>query len=555
MYTAYFGLAENPFNMTPDLDYLFLSNHHKQALDHLLYGINGKKGFMAISGGIGTGKTTLCRALLNQMDSSTKSALIFNTYISEIEFLETINQEFGININNTKRTKKYQIDILNKFLLENFRQGGNAILVIDEAQNLSPALLEQIRMLSNLETEKEKLIQIVLVGQPELMRVLASPALRQLNERITVRYHLKALDRRATQSYIEHRLALAGNRGSVRFSRSALNTIFSYSRGNPRRINAVCDRSLLIAYCKDEFEIDKTIVSRAVDDIRGNFKTTPYAEKTGLLQRRIAPAAAVMLMAFIVANLGGLNVVRQFSGLFSRAKDVAVIESRAFIRKPVEFAASALKTPPDPAPKTSREPTLVQNEAFAEEVQPQKQVAGLIHNKQESLDRLFTLFNVQKAQNTFSTAEIYPDLFTFEGDPALYLMFEKPFRIRVSLNNGNETGYLLIQRVTTGGAIAIDVEGNKRPVTEDFILAHWDGEISWVYPYEHMSAKLSEGMSGLSVLKTQQMLQQLGYFVEPRGVYDSTTSEEVMRFQLNFGLKADGTVDTPTKALLYQMSA
>jgi len=348
MYTSYFGLAENPFNMTPDMDYLFLSNHHKQALDHLCYGINEKKGFMVISGGIGTGKTTLCRALLNQLDSSTKSALIFNTYVSEIEFLETINQEFGINIENVKRTKKRQIDILNTFLLENYRHDGNAVLVIDEAQNLSPALLEQIRMLSNLETEKAKLIQIVLIGQPELMKVLASPALRQLNERITVRYHLKALDRRAAQSYIEHRLVLAGNRGGVRFTRSALNTMFSYSQGNPRRINAVSDRCLLIAYCKDEFEIDKTIVNRAVDDIRGNFKTRHYTGNTGLLQRRIAPVAAVMLMAFIVANLGSWNVVQQLSGFFSRAKNLAVVESRAFIRKPVEFATSALKTRPTP---------------------------------------------------------------------------------------------------------------------------------------------------------------------------------------------------------------
>ena len=164
MYAAYFGVEENPFNLTPDQRYLFLSHHHTRALDHMLYGINERKGFIVISGGIGTGKTTLCRALLNQLDASTKTALVFNTSISDIELLETINQEFGIDTGSTRKTKKELTDILNEFLLENFRQGHNAVLVVDEAQNLSPLLLEQLRMLSNLETEKEKLIQIVLVG-------------------------------------------------------------------------------------------------------------------------------------------------------------------------------------------------------------------------------------------------------------------------------------------------------------------------------------------------------------------------------------------------------
>ena len=215
MYASYFGLTENPFSLTPDPRYLFLSRHHKEALDHLLYGINRRKGFIAIIGGVGTGKTTLCRALLSQLDASTKGALIFNTAISDSELLETINQEFGIDMKGTTRTKKEQVELLNSFLLDNFRQGGNAVLVIDEAQNLSPVVLEQIRMLSNLETDKEKLIQIVVVGQSALGRLLATPALRQLNERISVRYQLKSLDRQDTKDYVEHRLIVAGGQGNV----------------------------------------------------------------------------------------------------------------------------------------------------------------------------------------------------------------------------------------------------------------------------------------------------------------------------------------------------
>ena len=212
MYASFFGLKENPFNLTPDPRYLFLSPHHKEALDHLLYGINERKGFITVIGGVGTGKTTLCRALLGHLDATTKSALIFNAFISDMELLKTINEEFDIAMDPRADTKKAYIDALNDFLLDTFRRGGNAVLLIDEAQNLSHAVLEQIRMLSNLETEKEKLIQIVLVGQSELRDMLAAPSLRQLYERIMVRYDLKPLDSKDIRGYIEHRLVVAGGR-------------------------------------------------------------------------------------------------------------------------------------------------------------------------------------------------------------------------------------------------------------------------------------------------------------------------------------------------------
>jgi general secretion pathway protein A len=537
MYAAYFGLTENPFNLTPDQRYLFLSHYHNEALHHVLYGINTRKGFVTVIGGVGTGKTTLCRALLNQLDASTKTALIFNTAISDVEFLETINQEFGIETGGTKKTRKEHIDLLNAFLLDNFKQGGNAVVVVDEAQNLSPLVLEQIRMLSNLETEREKLIQIVLVGQPELRKHLLAPALRQLNERITVRYQLRALDRQDVKNYIEHRLVIAGGRGNVRFSTGALSAIYAYSRGNPRRINAVCDRALLIGYSKDEFKISRDTILRGVDDIKGNFKD--YDTGTRWFQNRLAPAAAVMLMVFIVANLGGWNFRDQLSGLFSAVEKVAVVQGKTFIRRPVQFEKTAV----------------VENRPFVvKPIKAQKKATRLVLDERTSLARLFRLFNIQEAETSFATGEVYPSLFSFEGDPELYRMITRPFRLRIRTDSADEAGYLLIREVTTGGAIALDAEDNERPVTEDFILAHWDGEMSWVYPYEHLSGKLTEGMSGLRVLKVQQMLQYMGYSVEPRGVYDRTTFEEVTRFQLNFGLKANGIVDTQTKALLYQMS-
>ena len=231
MYEAYFGLKENPFTLSPDPRYLYLSPQHREALNCLIYGIGEKKGFMVVTGGIGTGKTTLCRALLAGLDGSTASALIFNPALSDIELLKTINQEFGIRMVG-RGTKKRYLDGLNAFLMRNFAAGKNAVLMIDEAQNLSHSVLEQIRMLSNLETVREKLIQIILLGQPELRRLLALPSLRQLNERITVRYDLKPLAREDVRRYIEHRLVTAGGETNGVFTAGSYALIYGSVAGD-----------------------------------------------------------------------------------------------------------------------------------------------------------------------------------------------------------------------------------------------------------------------------------------------------------------------------------
>ncbi len=268
MYTSYFGLKENPFNLTPDPRYLFLSQQHGEALNHLIYGINEKKGFIVVTGGIGTGKTTISRTLLAELDNSVASALIFNPSLSDTELLRTVIQEFGIEVGEGSLTKKHYIDALNRFLLKNFAEGKKAVLLIDEAQNLSRSVLEQIRMLSNLETEREKLIQIVLLGQPELEELLGLPSLRQLNERITVRYDLVPLDHEQVGQYIAHRIKVAGEGSeNVEFSPGALKVISDYSKGIPRRVNAICDRALLIAYTRDSSTVDKKMAKEAVDDM------------------------------------------------------------------------------------------------------------------------------------------------------------------------------------------------------------------------------------------------------------------------------------------------
>lgn len=305
MYSSFFGLKEGPFNLTPDPRYLYLSRQHREALNYMIYGISERKGFIVVSGGIGTGKTTICRALLASLEGKVDSALIFNSYVTDLELLQAINQEFGIDMKGMLPGKKTCIDALNSFLLENFAAGRNAIVLIDEAQNLSYEALEQIRMLSNLETEKEKLLQIILVGQPELEEKLASPALRQLNERITVRYSLGQLAEADVRAYIEHRLAVAGNTGAVKFSDSACRRIYRHTGGNPRRINALSDRALLIAFTKyssQGFAIDKEEIKSAICDLAGWQPGEPLWKRPALVGLIIFFAALAITVSVTMGD-------------------------------------------------------------------------------------------------------------------------------------------------------------------------------------------------------------------------------------------------------------
>ena len=306
MYAAYFGLREDPFNLNPDPRYFYLSPQHQEALNCLIYGINEKKGFIVITGGIGNGKTTLCRTLLAGLDNKVETALIFNSSLSDLELLQTINQEFGITMTRGRQTKKRCLDALNEFLLKNFASGKQALLLIDEAQNLSHNTLEQIRMLSNLETDREKLLQIILMGQPELQALLSLPSLRQLNERITVRYDLKPLDRKNVQVYIEYRLNMAGGTERIKFSPRAYKLIYRYSAGNPRRINALCDRALLISYTEDGDLIDGRIVKKAVKDVGEDYffgRGKRVALDSG------APLALIILSAMILMLLVAIVII------------------------------------------------------------------------------------------------------------------------------------------------------------------------------------------------------------------------------------------------------
>lgn len=266
MYTKYFGFNEKPFTLTPNPRFIYLSKHHKEAFAHLLYGINNHYGFIELIGEVGTGKTTVLRALLSQLNEDTyRSALIFNPCKTGVELLRSINHEFGINSVSEYATEL--IEELNRFLLKENARGITVVLVIDEAQNLSPDILEQLRLISNLETENDKLIQIVLAGQPELSALLNLPELRQLNQRIAVRYRLRSMCMDETLSYIRHRMVVAGETGGVSFSRSALKLIHISSHGLPRLINNICDRSLLIGYGDERRRITTSDVIKAIKEL------------------------------------------------------------------------------------------------------------------------------------------------------------------------------------------------------------------------------------------------------------------------------------------------
>jgi len=269
MYKEYFGLKEEPFNVTPDPRFIFFSRKHLDAFSCLLYGIESRKGFIQITGEIGTGKTTLCRAVLDRIKGKTHSALILNPKLSELLLLRAIVEDFGIEMR--ARNKKDVFDALNQFLLEEFHKGLNTVLIIDEAQGLTPRTLEQIRLLSNLETNREKLIQIVLIGQPELRDILQQASLAQLRQRIAISFHLTALDRKEVQAYIRHRLKVAGlAEGIVNpFTLDAVDFIFERSGGVPRLVNSLCDASLLAAYARNTHQVNAGLAEEALLEVQG----------------------------------------------------------------------------------------------------------------------------------------------------------------------------------------------------------------------------------------------------------------------------------------------
>jgi general secretion pathway protein A len=268
MYLDYYNLTEFPFNITPDPRFLYFTRHHREAYDHLIYGIEHRRGFIELTGEVGSGKTTLCRAVLQALDHSIETALILNPMLSGTQLIRAILTDLGLDAQGNDLLD--HIETLNEFLLTKNREGTNVAVLIDEAQDLSQEVMEQVRLLSNLETDQHKLIQIVLCGQPELKTRLARPDLRQLRQRITVRYHLPPLTHEETMMYINHRLHTAGANGNLVFDQGASREVYKYAKGSPRLINAVSDNALLAGYVSRTMTIDTGCVKRAIRQLEGN---------------------------------------------------------------------------------------------------------------------------------------------------------------------------------------------------------------------------------------------------------------------------------------------
>lgn len=266
MYVDYYGLTESPFNVTPDPKFLYMTESHQTALNHLLYGIEHGKGFILLTGEVGTGKTTLCRKLLDALRSEYQTALILNPMLTPSQLLRAILQEFGVECRG--RDRLAHLSLLNCFLLSANDVRRGAVLIIDEAQDMSVQALEMTRLLSNLETPSRKLLQIVLIGQPELREKLRSPTLRQLAQRIMVRCHLRTMTREETAAYLRHRLAVAGNDGGLHFDEPAIDAVHEYSQGTPRMVNTICDKALLAGYVEQARVIDQQVIRLAIRDLR-----------------------------------------------------------------------------------------------------------------------------------------------------------------------------------------------------------------------------------------------------------------------------------------------
>jgi general secretion pathway protein A len=318
MYESFYGLSEKPFSLTPNPRYVFYSEHYRAALDHLLYGLQEKEGFMLLTGMVGTGKTTLCRELLESLDAKKhRTALIFNPFLNGTEMLQALLTEFGCSY-PPGASKKELLDRLNRFLLSQLIEGHTCIAVFDEAQHLSAEFLEQIRVLSNLETEKEKLLQIILVGQPELRERIQQPSLAQLDQRVSLRCTLRDLNREETERYLYHRLNVAGAQGRIHFSGRAVARIHAESHGVPRLINLIADRTLLAGYVTQTMKLGPRHVEQGLASLRGEGSESTAAPRLSGGGRRwwrpltvtLTAAAAAILLALGAAAVwyaGGMR--------------------------------------------------------------------------------------------------------------------------------------------------------------------------------------------------------------------------------------------------------
>lgn len=547
MYTSFFGLNEKPFAITPDPRYLFLSERHGEALAHLVYGVTESGGFMQLTGEVGTGKTTLVRTLLqNKLPNNADVAVVLNPRLSVIEFLETICEELGILAPENRGSVKALVDSLNQQLLRAHAEGRRVILVVDEAQNLSRDVLEQVRLLTNLETAKQKLLQIILIGQPELRDLLAREDLRQLAQRITGRYHLEPLSRDETAQYIEHRLRVAGALGEV-FDSAAKREVFRLTEGVPRLINVICDRALLGAYSKETRRVTRRLVRRAAAEIKG----IPY---TSPLLRLAIPVIGGVAIAVIVASLWPL--------LEQRSDPV-----------PAAPASAATAAENDPAPVAAEQPDVVagpQAEAApgpSPEPEPEQEpdamlddqllLAGELTRLGPAFEVLFGLWGLTFSEPITSGCDIaesagYACLMQ-RGSWSSLRQLDRPAILTLTDSRGKQ--HHVVLEAVRGDRAQLSIAGVS--VTHSFmdVTDMWFGDFILLWkPPNGNSLALGRGSRGENVVWLRESLAAIDarYRAEPLDstVYDAELEQRVIDFQRDHRLVVDGLAGQQTQIII-----
>ena len=552
MYLRFFNLRESPFNLTPDPRFLFLSAQHEEALTHLLYGIYERKGFIEITGEVGTGKTVLCRALLERLDKTVSTALIFNSYLTKMELLQAITDDFGLQPGET--TSKGYIDVLNEYLLGEFAAGRNAVVVIDEAQNLEPTVLEQLRMLSNLETECGKLLQIILVGQPELHAKLATLQMRQLEQRIAVRFYIHELTRAETKQYITHRMSVAGAAHTVIWSRRALRLIHRHSGGIPRCINLLCDRVLMTAFVRETHRVSAAIVRRSAREL-----ASPWLSKRACWLRRAALGVG--------AGLGLLGLIG--GGVFLWP----TVQTQWYPRVVEQGLAVTRHTPPPatlPLPPVSEPASSVGPVPATPELVPPVPPLEIDAGLSQTLWRAKIQAEEQGTRSYLGGLTSWETILTNTAKglgldvmawqtsiwqlqsltrPCFIEVFPEPSAARPEL-------WVLARGVAEGVLIYQEPEGLLTMPLQR-LRQIWSGKVYLTLEEnKYRGFWLAPGMVGERVHILQQTLKEFGYFTSvPSGQFDAQTQQAVKRFQRANQIGDDGRVGRRTLMILLHAGA
>ncbi len=594
VYQGFFGFSEKPFDLTPDPKYLYLSPKHKEVLAHLVYGMQENNGFLKIIGEVGTGKTTICRSFLRELHEDFNIAYIFNPCMNALELLQTINSELGLPAES--KSRKELIEILNVFLLQQRKQGNRVIVIIDEAQDLDPKVLEQLRLISNLETETEKLIQIVLIGQPELDDLLARPELRQLRQRITIQWELLPLNMEETRGYIQHRLNVALGKGKVLFHRSAGERVFQYSQGIPRMINVLSDRALLIAYTQSTKKIDSKIIHQAARDVGG--LSRPISWKR-LFWKLLVPGSAILFLLFMLGNFFGQQLSKSnseteknISSIIQQnpleinknaklepgpkgVKPVPTLESIG--SKPSDFVAkegtaSANTKPPAPVAQPEEViypigPTDSMDDegvlAFSDPDTMVTYLSSLSHtdSKLEAFKWLLDVWGIypdgkpvldesflDRMEHDFGILQ-----FELNGDMEHLKSFNYPALLEITLPDAKGTKYLALTEIRDGIGKFGSVDRIEMPLSAIDPIWTRKAIILWK-DFETLPENFERGFRGKEAVWLQKNLRLLGFFNGREApIFGSQTNKAVLKFQRQHKIRDDGKFSDESKLKLYSL--